>query len=284
MSLAQSLCVSNRRQRIFLFGLQLATHHCAVRLLWCVIFAQLKETDMSDADHDDILRKHREKFEAHKRWMEEQRESLAMLTPSLQPTAGQPANVVSSDQRSPQAEDAVASASYARATGSPLNVHARSNQWARRREQKLEEMRQEHSIESVGQCTFKPEISSARRRPIPVDPSAVSGWDNFLKRQDIARRLEQEKRSRLTFDGSGWRNRTTVPDEFRLGQAPVIRSNIKSLELPMKPPVRMDWSAPPRPAASLFEEAEHTAALPPKGIFSSKLTSAVLDSSAGRPL
>lgn len=283
---------------------------------------------MDLTDHDELLRKHREKFNLHREWMKQQQEALrdvstvaaATSAPppaSTQEVGASPGGVSVSPHRfersavtfpPQQRVNAVSNrASYSRDGSfpcgmSPLNVHSRATQWARRKEQKLEEMRTTRVDQELSHCTFTPVVASEAKSTSCADFNGrteavgVVGLDNFLRRQENARLIRQEQSRRAGCDGSRWTGRKTVPKEFHLGHR---SDRIPSLQQPLRAPFGLgsfDFhsglaevfprKAGARESSPLSERAGNPVAaagggtaqmMPPRGTFSEKTSTAVID-------
>lgn len=149
--------------------------------------------------------------------------------------------------------------------GSPLHVYSRSTQWAKRRQQKLLEMRDAVDSKELADCTFKPDTSKIRAssgapsrlqgsyQPTQMSgientsysthdysmasaAASVSGWEEFMCRRLRAKQLQDEKKTRLRSDGSGWTGAPTVVEEFSLGVAVPGRKLQKVLKQPVAAP------------------------------------------------
>ena len=245
--------------------------------------------DIGGLTSDEVLARHRQKYEADRQWIQQQTELLRQLQPAAQQqqqhattggtTGGNPtprsagarsrggyatsqsplpvaAQQSSSNSSHPAASSyrAAAGPTY-RVSGSALTVHTRASQWQKRRSQKLDELRQQHLEQELAECTFRPvtvgdgssQQGSARRdRGSPeggpytsstggIEPSAISGLDEFLQRQDKARQLVQEKLDRLRCDGSKWRPEMTQPEPFQLGVRIAGGPRIRALVPPLLP-------------------------------------------------
>jgi hypothetical protein len=268
-----------------------------------------------DTDHDEVLRKHREKFETHRAWMQQQTDALAtMSVPQPSQDAGsarrqaaepaypqpvpqqyrQPSQQRHQQQQQQQQQEYTPYSQHARdfasptlgspnsqqqqmrGVASPLNVHTRSTQWAKRREQKLDELRQEQAAD--GNCTFAPEVHDSIHRK-RSEQTSVEGFEEFLKRQETARSLRDDKVLKVKCDGSRWTNTVTVPEEFALGTGNTKK--VKALQQPLRAPVSQaphdlhEMLHSPGEAARLG--GADAATVPPRGVFSSKSSSAIID-------
>ncbi|ORC93446.1 uncharacterized protein TM35_000013230 [Trypanosoma theileri] len=125
--------------------------------------------------------------------------------------------------------------------GGPEDVATRNQQWLARREGKLREMRQRKEIEKVRDCTFKPEREttyplSARGESVYGGDGTPWGVQEYLERQQEARRLRQEREMRLQRrPSSAPRPSVTTPQEFVLGRRE--GTPVRSLQRP--PHVRL---------------------------------------------
>ncbi|KAH9599055.1 hypothetical protein LSM04_006478 [Trypanosoma melophagium] len=108
--------------------------------------------------------------------------------------------------------------------GGPEDVATRNQQWLARREGKLREMRQRKEAEKVKDCTFKPEretthVLSARGESVYGGDGTAWGVQEYLERQQEARRLREEREMRLQRrPSSAPRPFVTTPREFVLGR------------------------------------------------------------------
>ena len=276
------------------------------------------------ADHDEILRRQRERMQEHRDWLQQQKEALHGMGNAPPPaTAVSPSSAPAADQYdryeqprqqhqqhyedprqydSPVNQHSAASGqrfgnayydspgetqrSFARSVGSPLNVYARSTQWARRKEQKLEELKSLQASVNEHDCPFAPETHdikynspTARRRA-----AHVRGVDSFMDRQTRARELRENKILKIKCDGSKWTNAVTVPEEFALGNR--RPTAIPSLAQPLKAPS----TATPQQLHEMLHDRSgaHDArdamasAVVPRGAFSSKASTAIIDVAASR--
>eukprot|EP00672_Neobodo_designis_P011132 CAMPEP_0174855458 /NCGR_PEP_ID=MMETSP1114-20130205/33328_1 /TAXON_ID=312471 /ORGANISM="Neobodo designis, Strain CCAP 1951/1" /LENGTH=284 /DNA_ID=CAMNT_0016090199 /DNA_START=36 /DNA_END=890 /DNA_ORIENTATION=+ len=277
------------------------------------------------ADHDEILRRQRERMQEHRQWLQQQKDALQGMgtgAPAPVPADREAASPASEgryyhhadphaaeydspqQQQSQQGHYAAAASgqrfgsamyeesgmdtqrSYARSIGSPLNVYARSTQWARRREQKLEELKSLQASVNETHCPFAPEThdikysSPASRRRA----AKVRGMESFMQRQERARELREDKILKIKCDGSKWTNSVTVPEEFELGNRRA--RPIPSLSQPLKAP---STSTPQQLHELLHDRTavgdarDHMAAsVVPRGAFSSKASTAIIDVAATR--
>jgi hypothetical protein len=280
--------------------------------------------------HEDILRRHREKFEAHRQWMAEQQQELRDLNIGATPrssTVGTPhssrpqfrADVPSAVSASsavaargtswsqsqqyvvpgtgPTASTAGGSPrvgiNSARSqqrplvTGSPLSVHSRSTQWAKRKNQRLEEKRRQAKDVTNDECTFWPQTHRSPSETLSADdtnPIYVKGYEEYLARQELSRAYEAERKRRLQTDGTKWRNEVTVPKEFKLGSRQPEK--LTSLRRPIRAPLRHGVNdaheavsnEAQMPRFDPFSEAR----IPMKGAFSERTSVAIIDGTALR--
>lgn len=270
-------------------------------------------------EHDEVLRKHREKFQQHRSWMEQQSSALRDMQPGrsadgASPTSAaahtphslsSPPPAVQHQQPSPARQqysarrqssapgfadsarsmDRSGSRAFSsRSTGDPLNVHARSTQWAKRREQKIDELKLEHEVSVENDCPFRPEIHpvSPVERTSPEASSPVRGYENFVARQDKARAIRAAKVLKVQCDGSKWINAVTVPEEFSLGVA--ARRPIGALKQPISAPTTRtvadlhDMLHDDRMGTSRDGSLDRaTPAVAPRGAFSIHSSSAIID-------
>lgn len=162
-------------------------------------------------------------------------------------------------------------------SGSPIAVFMRGTQWAKRREQRLEEQRVARERDELADCTFSPTYESARRAGRGADPSRLeeapqydangaspdrgsnfsasrrsaagggggavpitdvaAGIQEHLERQQKARQLVKEKEERLFSAGTKWTPVPTLVEPFHLGQR-VDVGTIRALHQPIQAPHR----------------------------------------------
>eukprot|EP00672_Neobodo_designis_P018558 CAMPEP_0174837506 /NCGR_PEP_ID=MMETSP1114-20130205/6792_1 /TAXON_ID=312471 /ORGANISM="Neobodo designis, Strain CCAP 1951/1" /LENGTH=375 /DNA_ID=CAMNT_0016071573 /DNA_START=57 /DNA_END=1184 /DNA_ORIENTATION=+ len=103
--------------------------------------------------------------------------------------------------------------------------------WKARKERSLAAKRQEAAAKELEPCTFQPLVAEdvQRRLHSPdrlLGPSSLYrdnrawGTDEFLQRQERARKLKEEKKQHeqeVFSSGSRWQHRTTVPRPFAIG-------------------------------------------------------------------
>eukprot|EP00760_Papus_ankaliazontas_P035909 PhM_4_TR8081/c0_g1_i1/m.5988 len=160
----------------------------------------------------------------------------------------------------------------------PLRVYNRVTQWARRRDQKIIEQRQEKTRQELAECSFRPDMSTTQspQRSEASNNNTIYdgnawGYDEFVERQREARRRQQEKATKGWTTGDRWRNEVTVPQEFQLGKRDKpIRSLQKPLEAPIQPP---HMTSAPEVESYLEDRASVSSSLqgsnlPPPGAFS----------------
>jgi hypothetical protein len=266
------------------------------------------------ADHDEILRRQRAKMDEHRAWLAQQQAAIremgvtALIAPS--PTAVKSQSQEQVDHRasysaaSPSSGggyryggqyDGSAAAGgaspadfsdsrqmTARSIGSPLNVHARSTQWAKRREQKLEELKSVRENENEQDCPFTPEIHDAHSLSTGrqhTSAERVRGYGSFLQRQENARVLKEDKILKIKCDGSKWTNAPTVPEEFHLGTR--NQRPIKALKQPLRAPSSRTPAALHEllhdPTVPTALDAAEAIGAPPRGLFSTKTSTAIID-------
>ncbi|RNF26520.1 uncharacterized protein Tco025E_01293 [Trypanosoma conorhini] len=128
--------------------------------------------------------------------------------------------------------------------GGPENVAARNRQWLARKEWKLRELRRRKEADKVKECTFKPEREASKTNSSRGGESIYGGdgtpWgvQEYLERQEEARRLRREREMRLQqHPPSDPRSTTTAttPQEFVLGKRDGL--SVRSLRRP--PQVRL---------------------------------------------
>ncbi|RNF24323.1 hypothetical protein TcG_00808 [Trypanosoma cruzi] len=121
--------------------------------------------------------------------------------------------------------------------GGPEDVAARNQQWLARKEGKLRELRRMKEAEKVKDCTFKPERESPTVNSTRCGESVYGGdgtpWgvQEYLERQEEARRIKREREMRLQRrPSSAPRPSTTTPQEFLLGRRDGV--SVRSLRRP----------------------------------------------------
>ncbi|RNF10327.1 hypothetical protein TraAM80_01686 [Trypanosoma rangeli] len=127
--------------------------------------------------------------------------------------------------------------------GGPEHVAARNQQWLARKEWKLRELRRRKEAEKVKECTFKPEretlMTSSSRDGESIYGGDGTPWgvQEYLERQEAARRLRREREMRLQQRPSSAPrlSSTTTPQEFDLGKRDGV--SVRSLRRP--PRVRL---------------------------------------------
>lgn len=261
------------------------------------------------ADHDEILRRQREKMEEHRRWLAQQQSALRDINAATSPqqydkpipthvsplavshaaaaapqqnlspyqTGATTPNRVHRSVRSAPSQEQEDYLVIPRTPGSPLNVHARSTQWARRKEQRLEELKAFRESENEQHCPFSPGVHDIRYNN--KKEVRVHGYEGYMERQKHARELKQNKVLKLKCDGSKWTGEVTVPEEFQLG----VRNSsgtISSLKQPIKPPS----SKMPQELHHLLHDPTvptsfdaGAGVIPPKGMFSVRTSSGIID-------
>jgi hypothetical protein len=107
----------------------------------------------------------------------------------------------------------------------------RMNMWRARKERNIDAKRREHDARVMEECTFRPLASpelqqQAQHASELLAPSSLYrdnkawGTDEYLERQEAARRLREEKRQHeehVFASGAAWRHQSTVPKPFSLG-------------------------------------------------------------------
>eukprot|EP01065_Artemidia_motanka_P011468 TRINITY_DN16178_c0_g1_i1.p1 TRINITY_DN16178_c0_g1~~TRINITY_DN16178_c0_g1_i1.p1 ORF type:complete len:390 (+),score=145.16 TRINITY_DN16178_c0_g1_i1:66-1235(+) len=194
-----------------------------------------------------------------------------------------------------------------RVTGHPLRVYDRVTQWQRRREQNLNELRQQREQQELTSCTFNPTTRTTAvhsrpkgRMPWDHDPSSTFyghdgkawGYHDFVERQREARRRSKEGSDGAFCTGRNWRNEITVPQEFQLGRRD---RSIKSLQKPLSPPtcvpsvgehhhLAKEIAALPKdsPLRQLQEQGGATW-LPRAGLFSERISAKIIDYAMTQP-
>eukprot|EP01059_Diplonema_ambulator_P014084 TRINITY_DN24904_c0_g1_i1.p1 TRINITY_DN24904_c0_g1~~TRINITY_DN24904_c0_g1_i1.p1 ORF type:complete len:404 (+),score=84.87 TRINITY_DN24904_c0_g1_i1:37-1248(+) len=181
-------------------------------------------------------------------------------------------------------------------TAHPLRVYDRVSQWARRKEQKLDEERRKNEEKKIAGCPFTPQTRS-NKAPYGWEQKSGSiyggtgrawGYDEFVERQREARRRANEKREMTKYTGKNWTNEVTVCQEFQLGRRD---RSIKSLQKPLSPPTFVPTVSEhhhlAKEVAGLSEESPLAAlqgsGLPQKGLFSERISTAIIDNTMLNP-
>eukprot|EP01064_Diplonema_japonicum_P030469 TRINITY_DN5190_c0_g2_i1.p1 TRINITY_DN5190_c0_g2~~TRINITY_DN5190_c0_g2_i1.p1 ORF type:complete len:404 (+),score=74.07 TRINITY_DN5190_c0_g2_i1:81-1292(+) len=181
-------------------------------------------------------------------------------------------------------------------TAHPLKVYDRVSQWARRREQKLDEERKKNEEKKVEGCPFTPQTRSSK---VPYSWEQKSGsiyggtgrawgYDEFVERQREARRRSNEKRENGKYTGKNWTNEVTVCQEFQLGRRD---RSIKALQKPLSPPSFVPTVSEhhhlAKEVTSLSEESPlallQGGGLPQRGLFSERISTAIIDNTMLHP-
>jgi hypothetical protein len=148
--------------------------------------------DVAGLTSDEVLARHRKKYEADREWIQQQTELLRQLRPgtAAAPASHPPPSIygAAASNSSPTPRPAAVrsardhqqqqqflapgqgyrAASGYRVAGSALTVHTRASQWQKRRSQKLEELRQQQLEQDFVECTFHPAIAA-------TDSSSANG-------------------------------------------------------------------------------------------------------------
>jgi hypothetical protein len=145
-------------------------------------------------------------------------------------------------------------------SGSPIAVFMRGSQWAKRREQRLEEQRLAKEKDQLADCTFSPccDPIAPRQQQRDEEPSpdrgsqySVSrrshgnnvitdlapGIHEHIERQHKARLIVREREERLMSAGTKWTPEPTQVEPFHLGQR-IQSGSIKALHQPIQAPHR----------------------------------------------
>jgi hypothetical protein len=123
----------------------------------------------------------------------------------------------------------------------PAETYNRMEQWQKRREMKLaEQLAQKKEAERNG-CTFAPNVDLHRDPHQSLNVTAGNtiyggdgkpwGMDEFIQRQQLARKEREERAAKQTTDTSHWRPGSTIPVEFRFHQP----ANVRALDRPVGP-------------------------------------------------
>lgn len=100
-------------------------------------------------------------------------------------------------------------------------LYERSLQWNKKHELKMEEQRMARANAEVAGCTFTPTRSQrtgSLRSSSKLYAEAPWGTEEFLERQQEARRMQLEREKKLKLTGEKWKYGVTVPQEFNLGE------------------------------------------------------------------
>ena len=209
-------------------------------------------------NHDEILERHRSKFDSHRQWMEQNLRELSSsnTTPRSARPVPQSTNFPNAARELPQVQDGAvpvvtgtswgnhspphvpppaaqspirsnaASVASFYTPGSPLHVYSRASQWQRRRQQKLAEKQHEHLQEELSECTFQPEIYTHMAVDGGLSSTAntevVFGWRDFVLRQEKGRARRQEIKDKERGACHRWTGERTVPVEFHLGRRQAV--------------------------------------------------------------
>eukprot|EP00761_Pharyngomonas_kirbyi_P013056 gb/GECH01013083.1/.p1 GENE.gb/GECH01013083.1/~~gb/GECH01013083.1/.p1 ORF type:complete len:677 (+),score=182.43 gb/GECH01013083.1/:1-2031(+) len=166
-------------------------------------------------------------------------------------------------------------------TARGTNIIDRARKWKKKREEKLRYEREESIKKEMAECTFQPNIIRERDNlsetldSIQTDDSEIIGFDEFVERQELARRKRQEAEKSVFTTGDSWRPRRTTPKEPKLGRSKLSSSALKALSKPMSPPSFKDQSNLSLTQEWTQVEAE-TPQLPPSGVFSRHATPDIL--------
>ncbi|KEG10412.1 hypothetical protein DQ04_03741050 [Trypanosoma grayi] len=137
--------------------------------------------------------------------------------------------------------------------GGSESVVERNQKWLVRREGRLRELRERKEAEKVRGCSFRPEreatpMNSSRGESVYGGDGTAWGVQEYLERQEEARRLRREREARLQRrPSSAPRPATTTPREFALGRRESVP--VRSLRRPPQVPLM----SPEKPEALLPE-------------------------------
>lgn len=93
----------------------------------------------------------------------------------------------------------------------PSQVSTRLVNWAKDREERLRQQRDDEIVKETEKCTFRPEVHVVKE-PTPSPLRQNKGLDKFLERQEIARRQKVEKElQQCKYTGQGWTPKLTQP-------------------------------------------------------------------------
>mmetsp|Transcript_7303 Transcript_7303/g.27327 ORF Transcript_7303/g.27327 Transcript_7303/m.27327 type:complete len:704 (-) Transcript_7303:53-2164(-) len=146
---------------------------------------------------------------------------------------------------------------------SRVPFNERAQQWQEKRESKINVKRRNIEAKEMENCTFHPNIVTqdeerGQSLGIPIQhhdsrftslsqthiletsdqpPVQPSGYTEFIKRQQEARRRKEQKTSGVFVTGENWKNRVTVPKEFKLGMSRMQRKHVSTVHtgLPSSP-------------------------------------------------
>eukprot|EP01017_Pseudomicrothorax_dubius_P014454 TRINITY_DN1687_c0_g1_i1.p1 TRINITY_DN1687_c0_g1~~TRINITY_DN1687_c0_g1_i1.p1 ORF type:complete len:226 (+),score=63.17 TRINITY_DN1687_c0_g1_i1:744-1421(+) len=107
-----------------------------------------------------------------------------------------------------------------------LDVYERNQRWAEARRKRVEEVKRGDEGRDLDKCTFYPstEVSQKSLGQVPPKDTQTAaptrGIDKFIKRQEAARAMKEEKEKLLNnlSKGQSWKNKVTIPQSPRLGE------------------------------------------------------------------
>ena len=125
------------------------------------------------------------------------------------------------------------------ATPPKVSVYERSQEWAKQKEEKIKQIRDELKDSEGRACTFNPETTDVPRNVVARSASdglqgaggCVKGYDDYVARQAEARRKTEEG---VALSPSPADAKTVSPKPFNLGQR---NADIAALRPPVSPPI-----------------------------------------------
>eukprot|EP01063_Lacrimia_lanifica_P017638 TRINITY_DN24683_c0_g1_i1.p1 TRINITY_DN24683_c0_g1~~TRINITY_DN24683_c0_g1_i1.p1 ORF type:complete len:425 (+),score=150.03 TRINITY_DN24683_c0_g1_i1:66-1277(+) len=181
-------------------------------------------------------------------------------------------------------------------TAHPLRVYERVSQWQRRKHQKLDEERRKTQKKELENCPFEP-VTRSTKAQHPWEQKSGSiyggngrawGYDEFVERQREARRRTNEKKDAVKSSGKNWKNEVTVCQEFNLGRRD---KSVRALQKPLSPPTFVPSVSEHhhlvKEISTLSQDSPLTqlqgAALPARGLFSERISTAIIDNTMLHP-
>jgi hypothetical protein len=110
-------------------------------------------------------------------------------------------------------------------------IEQRTSEWEKRRSMKMEYQRFQKKNSELDECTFSPNTTPSKSRPATSPSTSVNGYEEYVEKQaEIRKKLQDDKlhAQKVFSTGGSWRNKTTVPKEFKLGTKRNI--SVKALE------------------------------------------------------
>ena len=191
---------------------------------------------------EEVIRKHRQRLEEHKRFLDSGIHSSPQNTPRS-------CRVQHRDNQKPESTPTTARAHTSRRyetveeyslkesgliedsesgkyfTDNPTRVFDRNNRWLQRRDKTIEELRRANSNNDIEGCTFRPNtnrtsspsLSQTRDREPLYSPTSAKASTNHVLRQRHARAERSMQKERGQLDVSQWEPRVTKPKEFSFG-------------------------------------------------------------------